>query len=184
MPKLIGSNVPATSARRARSRRLLWLALGVMGVWAILPTLVGHRVVVINTSPSVAPGLYLRSASEPTVGRIIDFPIPDSARPYVQGRTGNNGENWYILKPIAAGPGDRVDTTGEWLVINGHKLAPMPPSTDSSGRPLPRWRNRRMLGPDEFFVFSDRIPNSFDSRCYGPIRREQISAVRRALIIW
>jgi conjugative transfer signal peptidase TraF len=184
MPKLIGSNVPATSARRAPSRRLLRLSLGVMGVWAILPTLVGHRVIVINTSPSVAPGLYLRSASEPTVGQIIDFRIPDNARPYVQGRTGNNGENWYILKPIAAGPGDRVDTTGEWLVINGHKMAPMPPPTDSSGRPLPVWRQCRVLGADEFFVFSDRIPNSFDSRCYGPIKRDEIVAVRRPVMTW
>ena len=184
MPKLIGSNAPATSARRARSRRLLRLALGVMGLWAILPTVVGHRVVVINTSPSVAPGLYLRSASEPAVGRIIDFRIPDFARPYVQERTGNNGENWYILKPIAAGPGDRVDTTGEWLVIDGHKMARMPPPTDSNGRPLPVWRQCRVLGADEFFVFSDRIPNSFDSRCYGPILRQHIETVRRALITW
>jgi conjugative transfer signal peptidase TraF len=184
MPKLIDSNAPAVSPRRARSRRLLRLALGVMGMWAILPTLVGHRVVVINTSPSVAPGLYLWSANEPTVGQIIDFRIPDFARPYVQGRTGNNGGDWYILKPIAAGPGDRVDTTGEWLVINGHKLAPMPPPTDSSGRPLPVWRQSRVLGADEFFVFSDRIPNSFDSRCYGPIRRQHIETVRRALITW
>jgi conjugative transfer signal peptidase TraF len=168
MPKLIGSNVPATSARRARSRRLLRLALGMMGVWAILPTVVGHRVVVIK----------------PAVGRIIDFRIPDSARPYVQGRTGNNGENWYILKPIAAGPGDRVDTTGEWLVINGHKMAPMPPPMDSAGRPLPVWRQCRVLGADEFFVFSDRIPNSFDSRCYGPILTEQIESVRKPLITW
>ena len=184
MPKLIGSNAPATSAHCARSRRLLRLALGVMGVWAILPTLVGHRVVVINTSPSVAPGLYLWSANEPTVGQIIDFRIPDFARPYVQGRTGNNGGDWYILKPIAAGPGDRVDTTGEWLVINGHKMAPMPPPTDSRGRPLPVWRASCVLGPDEFFVFSDRIPNSFDSRCYGPICRQHIETVRRALITW
>jgi conjugative transfer signal peptidase TraF len=184
MLKLIGSNVPATSARRARSRRLLRAALGGMGMWAILPTLVGHRVIVINTSPSVAPGLYLWSASEPTVGQIIDFRIPDSARPYVQGRTGNNGENWYILKPIAAGPGDRVDTSGEWLVINGRKMAPMPPPTDSRGRPLPVWRENHVLAADEFFVFSDRIPNSFDSRCYGPIRRQQIETVRRALMTW
>jgi conjugative transfer signal peptidase TraF len=184
MPKLIGSNAPATSDRRARSRRLLRLALGVMGLWAILPTVVGHRVVVINTSPSVAPGLYLRSASEPAVGRIIDFRIPDNARPYVQGRTGNSGENWYILKPIAAGPGDRVDTTGEWLVINGHTMAPMPPPADGGGRPLPIWRACRVLGADEFFVFSARIPNSFDSRCYGPIVRHEIECVRTPLFRW
>jgi conjugative transfer signal peptidase TraF len=184
MRKLIRSDSPATSARRARSRRSLRFALGVMGAWAILPTLVGHRVVVINTSPSVAPGLYVRSATEPAVGRIVDFRIPDHAKPYVQGRTGNSGENWYILKPIAAGPGDRVDTTGSSLFINGREMAPMPPTFDGASRPLPVWRESRVLGPDEFFVFSDRIPNSFDSRCYGPIRRGEIAAVRKPLIVW
>jgi type IV secretory pathway protease TraF len=52
------------------------------------------------------------------------------------------------------------------------------------GRSLPLWRDNRVLGPDEFFVFSDRIPNSFDSRCYGPIRRQQIDAVRKPWITW
>ena len=56
----------------------------------------------------------------------------------------------------------------------------MPPADDSAGRPLPAWRIRRVLGPDEFFVFSSRIANSFDSRCYGPITRKDIQAVRKA----
>jgi type IV secretory pathway protease TraF len=41
-----------------------------------------------------------------------------------------------------------------------------------------------VLAHDEFFVFSNRIPNSFDSRCYGPLHRQQIEAVRRALMTW
>lgn len=41
----------------------------------MLPYLVGRRFIVINTSPSVAPGLYVRSATEPTVGAIVDFAI-------------------------------------------------------------------------------------------------------------
>ena len=184
MRKLIGSALPTPSLRRARSRRLLKMALGSMVVWAILPTLFGHRVVVINTSPSVAPGLYVRCAMEPVVGRIVDFRIPSLARHYVQVRTGQDGEDWYILKPIAAGPGDRVDTTGSSLIINGRAIAPMPPDFDSAGRPLPVWRQNRVLESDEFFVFSARIRNSFDSRCYGPIKREQIDAVRKPLITW
>jgi type IV secretory pathway protease TraF len=60
----------------------------------------------------------------------------------------------------------------------------MPPPKDSRGRPLPVWHDRHTLGTDEFFVFSDRIPNSFDSRCYGPIHHHQIETVRRALITW
>jgi conjugative transfer signal peptidase TraF len=180
----MSSASPGIPAHRVRTRRLLRLTFALMGVWAILPTLVGRRVVVINTSPSVAPGLYVRCATEPAVGRIVDFRIPYPARHYVQARAGQDGEDWYILKPIAAGPGDRVDTNGSSLFINGRAIAPMPPDVDGTGRPLPVWRGNRVLGPDEFFVFSARIPNSFDSRCYGPITRSQIASVRRPLLTW
>jgi len=163
---------------------MLPLAFGLLALWAILPTLVGRRLIVINTSPSVAPGLYVRYATEPAIGQIIDFRIPPRARAYVRTRTGQDGDDWYILKPIVAGPGDRVDTTGPSLIINGRVIAPMPPACDSAGRPLPLWRHNRILGPNQFFVFSARIPNSFDSRCYGPIPRKEIDAVRKPLITW
>ncbi len=183
MRKLIGSASRTISERRMRTQRLLRLAFGLMGAWMILSTLVGHRAVVINTSASVAPGLYVRCAIEPAVGRIIDFRIPYRAKQYIRARTGQDGEDWYILKPIVAGPGDRVDTTGS-LVINGRAIAPMPPDFDAAGRRLPVWRENRVLGRNEFFVFSARIPNSFDSRCYGPISRNSIEAVRRPLLTW
>jgi hypothetical protein len=91
MRKLMGLQL-ATHIRRSRADPPV-IASGtrIDGVWAILPTLVGHRVVVINTSPSVAPGLYVRCASEPAVGRIVDFRIPYSARQYVQGAPARMG---------------------------------------------------------------------------------------------
>jgi conjugative transfer signal peptidase TraF len=150
----------------------------------ILRQIIGNRFLVINTSPSVAPGLYVHSWATPAVGELVDFCIPPAARDYVRRRTGKSGENWYILKPIVAGPGDQVDTTGKWLVVNGRRIALMPPRTDSAGQPLPAWRDSRVLGADDFFVFSNRIPNSFDSRCYGPISRSEIESVRRPLVTW
>lgn len=166
-----------------RARCLLWFAAVIL-LLAIFANLHMPRVVVINTSPSVAPGLYFRSADAPAVGKLVDFRIPPAARDYVRSRTGNSCQDWYILKLIAAGPGDRVDTTGDWLVINGRRVAPMPPPADHNNRPLPVWRASRLLSDDEFFVFSDRIPNSFDSRCYGPIRRSKIESVRKPLLTW
>jgi len=167
-----------------RSPRSLRASLTILVTLAILSACFANRQIVINTSQSVAPGLYVRWATEPAVNRLIDFHIPLSARRYVQHRTGKDATDWYILKPIVAGPGDRVDTTGSSLVINGRAIAPMPPQLDSAARPLPQWRENRVLGTDEFFVFSARIPNSFDSRCYGPITRRDIASVRRPLITW
>lgn len=144
------------------------------------------RQIVINTSPSVAPGLYIRCHEPPAVGRLVDFRLPGAAAAYVRSRTHGktSGENWYILKPVAAAPGDLVDTRGDWLVINGRRVAPMPPVSGAGGIPLPRWADCRKLASDEFFVFSARVPNSFDSRCYGPIRRDQIESVRKPLFTW
>ena len=99
-------------------------------------------------------------------------------------RSGRDGRDWYILKPVVAGPGDRVDTTSAWLTVNGRPVAPMPPATDGSGRPLPAWRARRPLRAGEFLVVSTRIANSFDSRCYGPVTAGQIAAVRVPLVTW
>ena len=165
-----------------RHKRVI-LSLGILGAWILLAETCADRQIAINTSPSVPPGIYLRSRSEPKVGNIVDFCIPAPGLAYVAGRSAYSGQNWYILKMIAAGPGDQVDATGDWLEINGKRVAPIF-AQDADGRQLPRWREARVLGADEFFVFSDRIPNSFDSRYYGPIQREQIKAVRVSLVTW
>ena len=174
----------AIKVKRLRVHWFWFASLIGLAALAASSILFANRQIVINTSPSVKSGLYLRSTATPVVGQIIDFRIPQAARNYIQSRTGQNGEDWYILKPIVAGPGDRIDTTGQWLLINGRQIAPMPPTNDTGGRSLPVWRENRVLGPDEFFVFSNRIPNSFDSRCYGPIERAQIDSVREALLTW
>jgi conjugative transfer signal peptidase TraF len=184
MPNRLSSIAAFIPGFSGRQRSLKRIAFGFIAAWAILPTVVGRRVIVINTSPSVAPGLYLRSSEEPAVGKLVDFSIPPAARGYVLGRTGNNGDDWYILKPIIAGPGDWINTLGDLLVVNGKQIGPMPPPEDSAHRPLPIWRACRRLADDEFFVFSARIPNSFDSRCYGPIQRRDILSVRSPFITW
>jgi conjugative transfer signal peptidase TraF len=168
----------------AKAHPVLASGAGLTALLAVFSILFADRQIVINTSPSVAPGFYIRSSAFPRVGSIIDFRIPPAAQAYIFARTGNEGSNWYILKPIVAGPGDQVDTTEGSLVINGRRVAPMPPTTDYLGEPLPLWCSRRVLGANEFFVFSDRIPNSFDSRCYGPINQSQIEAVRTPLLTW
>ena len=164
------------------NRRLLW-SLVLLSLFIATSLLLANRQLVINTSPSVAPGIYLSVDETPAVGRIVDFRIPARAWPYIEERTGRTGRNWYILKPIAAGPGDRVNTMGPWLYINGRKIAPIY-MHDEKGRLLPHWRANCVLGPHEYFVYSSRIWNSFDSRYYGPISQNQITAVRAPLLAW
>jgi conjugative transfer signal peptidase TraF len=160
------------------------LSLSALGLLGVVSICFANRQIVIDTSPSVAPGLYVRSSAAPAVGQLVEFRIPASVRSYIRSRTGRDGQDWYILKPVAAGPGDRVDTTQGDLRINDRFIAPMPPMRDGFGNVLPRWTENRVLGHDEYFVFSDRVPNSFDSRCYGPVKRDEIESVRLSLITW
>ena len=167
---------------RWRIRKCTLVFGGLCLTWAVLPLIFGERYIIINTSPSMPPGFYIRCNDSLKVGSIVDFKMPESARGYIRQRTRKECDNWYLLKPIIAGPGDFVDTTCDRVIINGHTVANMPPKVDIAGNCLPRWCEARILRLDEFFVLSDRIPNSFDSRCFGPIKRIQIEAVRTNML--
>ena len=170
-------------SRLSVRRRLVACLIGLIafGLWVHASG--GRRWIVINTSPSVTPGLYVTTDQLPGVGELVSFEMPLAARAYIRDRTGNDGAGWYLLKPIVAGPGDVVDTTRGGVRVNGVAVATMP---DVEGRvpAVPLWEETRVLGQDEFFVLSTRIPNSFDSRCFGPIREGDIETVRRALVTW
>lgn len=139
--------------------------------------------VLINTTPSEPPGLYLRTNAPPAVGRLIAFPAPAAAFPYADGHLAYL-HRVPLLKAVGAAPGDRVCTTSGRLVINGQDRAAIA-NRDGEGRALPRWRACRTIGADELFVFSNRVANSFDSRYFGPVRRSAYVAVYTPLtIIW
>lgn len=173
------------SSNRAAKRLRAWDAFGHrQRRWLVLSSIVvaastsGPRPPIVgNWSPSIPLGIYVTVTEEPAAGRLVEFPLPivSTQKTFARHR--------LLLKPVLAGPGDHVDTTSESLWINGRRIAPIH-TTDSHGRPLPVWRANRTLQPDEFFVYSARVPNSLDSRYYGPIRRDQITAVRVPLWSW
>ncbi|MEM8947914.1 MAG: S26 family signal peptidase, partial [Pseudomonadota bacterium] len=131
------------------------------------------------SSASLPVGLYMRSFETVQVGSIVAFPVPAVARRY-QEHNGNNVPHDYLfIKPVAAGPGDRVcNDPVNGLQINGVWLAPVAKS-DSRGKSLPVWRSCRLLRDKEFFLFSNTVPNSFDSRYYGTVQDRQIRASYR-----
>jgi conjugative transfer signal peptidase TraF len=159
--------------KRRRALRIVLIGLVPVATAAAVAAALPGPIVIHNPSPSIPQGYYVRSSEAPATGRIIAFRIPAQGRPYAAEhmppliRAG-------IIKRIAAGEGDRVCTTGrEGLAINGRAVAPIV-QADRFGRPLPHWRGCRALTAGEYFVFSDRIPNSYDSRYYGPVQTRDI----------
>lgn len=82
------------------------------------------------------------------------------------------------MKPIAAGPGDRVCNSLAGLFINDERFSDTI-NHDPDGRLLPVWRQRRRLDRDEFFMVSTHIHKSFDSRYFRPVEGAEIAAVYR-----
>ena len=149
------------------------LGLPLLAISTIAATAsVGRPWLLANTTPSEPRGLYVGESVAPAVGRLVAFRPPAVARPYA-GRT-------PILKAVAAGPGDTVCTTSGRLVINGRERAPIA-RVDHAGRPLPCWMGCRTLQAGELFLFSDRVPNSLDSRYFGLVSTGQVLGVYRRL---
>ena len=155
----------------------------VIVAWAILPcagaaalgAMLPQPSLLWNRSPSEPTGLYIRSVLAPAKGRIIAFRAPDTAFPYADRRMGYL-RRIPILKEIAAGEGDLVCARKDGLSINGQWRAPVF-ARDPRGAELPQWGGCRTLGRGEFFVFSNRIANSFDSRYFGPVTTARIMGV-------
>ncbi|MBI1684275.1 S26 family signal peptidase [Caulobacter hibisci] len=160
-------------------RLVLALAAPALAAVALGPPIRPAPPLLLNTSASEPVGLYLHQDQVPRVGRVIAFRPPPAAWPYVAAAMPARARGG-ILKTIGAGEGDRVCTRGGRLAVNGRDVAPIA-SRDSRGRSLPHWEGCRALGAGEYFVVSTRIPNSFDSRYYGPVRRQDVIGVYRAL---
>jgi conjugative transfer signal peptidase TraF len=144
-------------------------ALTVLGAFAARPALL------LNTTPSEPLGLYVETPGPVSAGPLVAFKAPAAAFPYADRRLGYL-RHTTLLKTVAAGPGDVVCTETGRLRINGRDRAPIA-VRDSHGVILPRWVGCRRLGANELFVFSDRVPNSFDSRYFGPIDRSSVVGV-------
>jgi len=123
--------------------------------------------VVINPTGSLPIGLYRLSGMQPEIGSIALFSPPAAARDYKPFRAGEE-ESVRLLKPIVGLPGMTVCAREGVVSVGGQHYRQM--SVDSGGLPLPRFNGCRELAAGELFGVSSWIPNSFDSRYFGPIQ--------------
>ncbi|MEW5688194.1 MAG: S26 family signal peptidase [Pseudomonadota bacterium] len=168
--------------QRRHRRRLQVIGsafVALLALAAFAPT-VKAPLLIWNRTPSEPIGLYRRSFSPAAPGRLVAFIAPPAAFPYAERRLGHL-HRVPILKEVAAAAGDVVCTDDGALHINGQWRAPIQ-TRDSEGAPLPRWTGCRALTSREIFVYSQRIPNSFDSRYFGPIDLAMVKGVFAPLI--
>lgn len=151
-------------------------ALLVLGVVAH----VAPMLAIVNESPSVPKGLYVRvAASAPKTGDVVAIPQPPSARSYLASL--GMPADVKLIKRVAAAAGDTICTANGTVVLPGRVLPVR--DHDRRGWTLPGWRGCRRLAPNEVFLVGDTA-NSFDSRYFGPVRSAQVEGVFREAVRW
>lgn len=161
-----------------------WPALGVavvlLGCGGSLLATDGPVLALINESPSVPRGVYVRvPGAEPRRGDTVALPQPAPARAYLGGL--GMPADVRLLKRIAAVKHDRVCQAGDQLTVADRVV--MVRSRDSRGTALSGWRGCRRLAAGEVFLLGD-TPGSFDSRYFGPVRVSDLDGVFRETLTW
>lgn len=134
-----------------------------------------EKLIIYNPTPSVEEGFYVYAGQEYGRGQIILFSTPQAVKDYTAANYAAAPLE-HFLKPVLAAKGDHVCYRQGQFFLNGAFLSDVQ-KYDSAGKPLPVWKGCRVLGADEYFVFSDRVRNSFDSRYYGPVPEKDIVGV-------
>ena len=131
--------------------------------------------ILYNPSPSEPVGLYRLSRAAPMPGQLIAFHVPAPGRAYAAEHL-RYLMRGAILKEVAAAPDSTVCVRDGAVFIEGAKRG-LVAQRDRQGAQLPQWKGCRRLAPGELFAFSNRIPNSFDSRYYGPVQARDVVGV-------
>ena len=160
-----------------------WAVLGV-AVFLLGCTAVVARqtpaLALVNESPSLPRGVYARvPAGDVVRGATVAVPQPERARSYLAS-LGMPGEV-ALIKRVAGVGGDRICSS------NGRVVTPVAVMAvrdrDRRGTILPRWTGCRRLDADEVFLVGDTA-GSFDSRYFGPVRRDEVIGVYREVLTW
>lgn len=128
-----------------------------------------------NVSPSSPLGFYFYTGDAPRIGDYLAFHPHGRGFERVTEATGLPMPEVPMLKRVIAGPGDQVCYSREHDVFRVNDGPPLGIEERAfQGRKIPLWEGCRALTAREYFVHSDRIPNSLDSRFYGPVQASTI----------
>lgn len=156
------------------------MALAALGFGAVLKP---APLIVWNSSASAPLGLYVLQAAKVLHRNDFVLAWPPKWAADLAARRGYLPLGVPLVKRIAALSGDRVCEMGQATSINGrvmaHSLA-----TDHDGRILPHWQGCLRLKSGDVFLLMAHVPDSFDSRYFGPIRRIAVIGTLRPLWTW
>jgi conjugative transfer signal peptidase TraF len=146
-----------------------------MGALAIAALISGSRrpLIVFNATASAPIGFYRVHPPAPLrLGALVLVETPQSVRALAAAR-GYLPASAPLVKRVAARSGTTVCAHDGAIAIDGRRVA-VQKKTDGRGRRLPLWLGCRRLAADEIFLLMADVPDSFDSRYFGPVRTSAV----------
>jgi conjugative transfer signal peptidase TraF len=165
-----------------------WLCI-VMFVFVVLMIVSKSLGALINITPSMPIGLYIRADGSLSRGDVIAFCLSESYQTIglkqgylAKGHVCHGADP--LIKQVLAIPGDDVLLTNQSIQVNGITYHYPTHYTDSQGRTLaiyPRGNYKHAVG---YWVIGNHSADSWDSRYWGSINAKQIRYKLRSVFVF
>ena len=160
----------------------LVISNGLLLAQSFMPDQRSAPLAIINETPSMQKGLYVRidDAHDLKRGEIVALPMPTAAKEYLIDKLGYPA-NTLLIKRVTGLPGDEVCRQADTLSVAGKTLHAK--ARDRRGNVLPNWQGCHKLSNEGIFIQGDH-PGSFDSRYFGPVSSRALSGTYRQVLSW
>lgn len=135
--------------------------------------------IIINTSPSMPPGIYVKKFTPVKRGDIVAACLDirhtqlGLQHHYLKSGFACNGAE-PVIKKIIAIPGDAVQLTDQYIQVNQKFYFYPTFYHDSRGTPLEIFPRGNYPAQNDYWLLGTNNPRSWDSRYWGPVPSEQI----------
>lgn len=131
--------------------------------------------IILNLTESEPVGLYVKTKNkEYKKGDYVVINNNLNAFTKLAVSRGYLGKSDVFLKQIVGVSGDEIKILNGKLYINDIEIGPIY-SKDGNDQPLYLMANQGKIAEDCYFLASTKINNSYDSRYFGVIKKEQLS---------
>lgn len=97
-------------------------------------------------------------------------------------------EGRYFLLRVIGRPEERIEIRNQKIYLQSREFTPSWKTTHTDRRTLPQYLTYRdsmpalLLGRDEYFLIGDNLDSSYDSRTFGPVKKDTIKG--RVALAW
>jgi conjugative transfer signal peptidase TraF len=146
----------------------------ISAIFIVIVTLV-YSTIVINISPSIPKGIYLKTSVSPKRGSLVSLCLPNKhmkiglENHYLIAGNGTCDGMLPLLKEIIAVPGDDVILMKDRISVNGKMYNFPTHDKDSNGNLMSAYPRGHYLNTKGYWLLGTSDSRSWDSRYWGAV---------------